>query len=142
MVSLLPSGIGDRTLMSYEHGVRQMTVVRPDAGSQLRGSDRPCPASGACCLEVTVLRAEHDVKTRAALAHKVRQLWDQPHRAPHEIGDNTPQRSTNEQPTYTSSLRSQQWPCRPDALSTAPSHRISQSPPRTVRFPPTGEVIR
>ncbi|MFI7677199.1 helix-turn-helix domain-containing protein [Actinophytocola sp. NPDC049390] len=28
MVSRLPSGIGDRTLLSYEHGMRQITVFR------------------------------------------------------------------------------------------------------------------
>lgn len=28
LVSRLPSGIGDRTLLSYEHGTRQLTVVR------------------------------------------------------------------------------------------------------------------
>ena len=27
-VKLLPSGIGDRTLLAYEHGLRQMTVLR------------------------------------------------------------------------------------------------------------------
>jgi transcriptional regulator with XRE-family HTH domain len=27
-VSLLPSGIGERTLLAYEHGLRQLTVVR------------------------------------------------------------------------------------------------------------------
>jgi transcriptional regulator with XRE-family HTH domain len=28
LVSLLPSGIGDRTLLSYEHGTRHLTTVR------------------------------------------------------------------------------------------------------------------
>lgn len=28
LVSLLPSGIGDRTLLSYEHGTRHLTVLR------------------------------------------------------------------------------------------------------------------
>lgn len=28
LVSLLPSGIGERTLLSYEHGTRQLTVLR------------------------------------------------------------------------------------------------------------------
>jgi transcriptional regulator with XRE-family HTH domain len=28
LVEQLPSGIGDRTLLSYEHGIRQLTVVR------------------------------------------------------------------------------------------------------------------
>ena len=28
LVERLPSGIGDRTLLSYEHGIRQLTVVR------------------------------------------------------------------------------------------------------------------
>jgi transcriptional regulator with XRE-family HTH domain len=28
MVRLLPSGIGDRTLLAYEHGLRQLTVIR------------------------------------------------------------------------------------------------------------------
>ncbi len=28
LVARLPSGIGDRTLLSYEHGIRHMTVVR------------------------------------------------------------------------------------------------------------------
>jgi transcriptional regulator with XRE-family HTH domain len=28
LVALLPSGIGDRTLLSYEHGTRHLTVVR------------------------------------------------------------------------------------------------------------------
>jgi hypothetical protein len=27
-VELLPSGIGDRTLLAYEHGIRQLTVLR------------------------------------------------------------------------------------------------------------------
>jgi transcriptional regulator with XRE-family HTH domain len=27
-VSLLPSGIGERTLLAYEHGIRQLTVIR------------------------------------------------------------------------------------------------------------------
>ncbi|HEX6462520.1 MAG TPA: helix-turn-helix transcriptional regulator [Candidatus Saccharimonadales bacterium] len=28
MVALLPSGIGERTLLSYEHGTRQLSVIR------------------------------------------------------------------------------------------------------------------
>lgn len=28
LVALLPSGIGDRTLLSYEHGTRHLTVLR------------------------------------------------------------------------------------------------------------------
>lgn len=28
LVATLPSGIGDRTLLSYEHGTRQLTVIR------------------------------------------------------------------------------------------------------------------
>jgi hypothetical protein len=27
-VALLPSGVGDRTLLAYEHGIRQLTVLR------------------------------------------------------------------------------------------------------------------
>ena len=41
LVSRLPSGIGDRTLLSYEHGTRQLTVLRLAELSWALGVDAP-----------------------------------------------------------------------------------------------------
>jgi len=41
LVALLPSGIGDRTLLSYEHGTRQLSVLRLAELSWALGTDAP-----------------------------------------------------------------------------------------------------
>jgi transcriptional regulator with XRE-family HTH domain len=41
LVALLPSGIGARTLLSYEHGTRQLTVLRLAELSWALGTDAP-----------------------------------------------------------------------------------------------------
>ncbi|MFL6126615.1 helix-turn-helix domain-containing protein [Actinophytocola sp.] len=41
LVSRLPSGIGERTLLSYEHGTRQLTVLRLAELSWALGVDAP-----------------------------------------------------------------------------------------------------
>jgi transcriptional regulator with XRE-family HTH domain len=41
LVRLLPSGIGDRTLLSYEHGSRQLTLLRFAELSWALGVDAP-----------------------------------------------------------------------------------------------------
>jgi hypothetical protein len=41
VVSRLPSGIGDRTLLSYEHGTRQLTVLRLAELSWALGANAP-----------------------------------------------------------------------------------------------------
>jgi transcriptional regulator with XRE-family HTH domain len=41
LVSLLPSGIGDRTLLSYEHGTRHLTALRLIEICQALGVDAP-----------------------------------------------------------------------------------------------------
>ena len=41
LVALLPSGIGERTLLSYEHGTRQLTLLRLAELSWALGTDAP-----------------------------------------------------------------------------------------------------
>ncbi|MFL6124967.1 helix-turn-helix domain-containing protein [Actinophytocola sp.] len=41
LVGMLPSGIGERTLLSYEHGARQLTVLRLAELSWALGVDAP-----------------------------------------------------------------------------------------------------
>jgi transcriptional regulator with XRE-family HTH domain len=41
LVTLLPSGIGDRTLLSYEHGTRHLTALRLIEICQALGVDAP-----------------------------------------------------------------------------------------------------
>ena len=75
LVERLPSGIGDRTLLSYEHGIRVMTVVRlaeisralgVDAGQILHQASEKASDLRAFSLKVDLPAVQRDTREKFA----------------------------------------------------------------------------